>query len=180
MIGVGWKLPEFADHRYRERAGWDGGKCPLPSRASGGHNTCHPLLASLGKFERHQFRGLIAADADIDQVELSLDALIERSDEVTEAAAWEYLENVQLGARRKTKDPLCPRAIAGRNDAGAVCAVPGRVNRPTAGSSGVHNLHTLGHVAQEGVGVVASGVDEADLHTGCIETLCVEIAIPSC
>src|SRR6266566_4623030 len=72
------------------------GNCASPPRASGRRDACQSCLACLRELERDQLAGLIAAHADLDHVDLPFDALVERLEQVAEAAAGEYLEDVQL------------------------------------------------------------------------------------
>src|SRR5438270_220847 len=112
---------------------------PAPLRCgSGTRATAHARISSnractrcstrLLQLLAHQLGEAVAHDADVDQIELPLDAFIQRGQQITDAAFRNDLEHVQLGLGRAADDALLGARCV--DDAGAMCPVRREVVGP--------------------------------------------------
>src|ERR1700736_6202014 len=109
---------ELADRSNRHDARQHRRECERAAGVSGRNDARNPFLARLEQLLTQQLRELISHNADVDQVEVPLDAFIDSSQQIAHATSRNDLEHLQLGPGRATDDTLA--GVRSVDDAGAM------------------------------------------------------------
>src|SRR5207249_6485748 len=126
---VGREFTEPADRGNRHHSRQHRGEGDRTGGISRGGDARDALESSFTKLLRHELGEAVAHDADMDEIELPLDALVQRRQQIADPSVWQNLEYVQLGLGRATDDSLVgARSI---DDAGGVRAVREEILAPT-------------------------------------------------
>src|SRR5437867_5354913 len=129
MVALRRKLALPPDRGYRQNVGRRSRILHGPSGVPRRHDTGDPEAFRFLDFLFHQLRTLLTAQAEVDHVNLLLDAQIQGINEIAEAALGKDLVGIDLGIRSNAANANGIVQIAS-NDASRMGAVSQGVLRP--------------------------------------------------
>src|SRR5262249_1722059 len=103
-------------------------------------------------------------EAQVDDVDVELDAIIESLQQVAESPAGEDLEDVDLGLRHESAEHLA-RLVTRADDAGAMRAVTDDVLQPALRVGPLRQVDTVSDVSQQRMAGVGPRIHECDPDT---------------
>ena len=161
MVAVRRKLAEHSHRRDREDRRQHAGELYRAAGIAGGDDAGDAAAPRLHQLVGDQFGARAAAETHIDDIEPAIDRLVQRIDQVAEAAAGKYFQRMDFGLRRKAANSG-HGVRCGRDDAGTMRTVRHRIVGPARGITVVGEIDAARDVGELRMAVVAAGVDDAD------------------